>query len=135
MEVRTDKQRAKQLDPYKWKPGQSGNPNGRPLGTVSLVTILKELLAANPAEGKAVVEAMVKQGKIGNMVATKEMLDRIDGKVAERHKIEGELPVRIIFVPAGQLGVGNPTSIETTQDSQIGQGDSEQVLLPMEAEA
>lgn len=24
---------AKQLDPYKWQPGQSGNPNGRPKGT------------------------------------------------------------------------------------------------------
>jgi hypothetical protein len=31
------------MEPYKWKPGQSGNPNGRPLKALAQISIDKEL--------------------------------------------------------------------------------------------
>lgn len=84
-------------------PGQSGNPGGKRPGTVSLVAKLRQYLVEHPEEVKAIIEAMAKQGKLGNMMATKEMLDRIDGKVAETHRLEGELPIKLVFVPAQEL--------------------------------
>ena len=95
--------RSKHLEQYKWKKGQSGNPDGRPTGSISLVESLKAYLRRNPQKLEEIVIALVKEGRLGNIVATKEMLDRIDGKVAERHKIEGELPIKLIFVPAQRL--------------------------------
>ena len=94
--------------------GQSGNPyanGGRPIGSVSLVQILRQRLNENPQEAKEIVNAFIDQGKAKDMRAIEELLNRIDGKVAERHKIEAEIPIRLVFVPA-----------ETLQDGQEGQG-------------
>ena len=45
------KQLPKQLIPYKWKKGQSGNPNGRPKGK-TLKEFAKEYLMSLPDEEK-----------------------------------------------------------------------------------
>jgi len=95
--------RADHLKKYRWPKGTSGNPDGRPTGSISLVEQLKVYLRQHPEDVEAIVVALIKQGKLGNTVATKEMLDRIDGKVAETHKIEGELPITLLFVPAEQV--------------------------------
>lgn len=87
----------------RWKPRESGNLEGRPVGSVSLVERLKAYLRRHPEEADKIVARLVTEGKMGNIIATKEMLDRIDGKVAERHKIEGELPVKLLFVPAQEV--------------------------------
>ena len=83
-------------------PGQSGHPEGRPPDSVSLVTVLKRILRENPKDGEAIIQSLIKEGKTGNLGAQKELLDRIDGKVAERHIIE-EIPIKLIFVPADQI--------------------------------
>jgi len=103
-----------------WKPGQSGNPNGRPVGSVSLVERLKAYLRRHPEEVENIVKTLVKEGKMGNMVATKEMLDRIDGRVVERHKLEAELPVKLLFVPAQELLNSAQNPDEAIQDEQDG---------------
>ena len=95
--------RAEHLEKFQWKKGQSGNPEGRPTGGISLVERLKAYLRRNPGEAEAIIVALVKEGRLGNIIATKELLDRIDGKVVETHKIEGEMPIKILFVPAQQL--------------------------------
>jgi len=92
--------RGDHLKQYQWKPGESGNKDGRPTGQISLVEELKKYLRRHPEDAQAVIEALIKQGKIGNIVATKEMLDRIDGKVAERHKLEADIPIQLNFMPA-----------------------------------
>jgi len=104
--------RGEHLAPFKWKKGQSGNPEGRPTGVISLTETLKKMLRRNPEALEDIVTALIEEGRLGNMVATKEMLDRVDGKVAETHRIEGELPVRIEFVPAQVvLGKKEPEEI------------------------
>ena len=84
-------------------PGQSGNPGGTPVGTVSLVALLRKQLAEHPEDAKDIVKSLVAMGKTRELGAIKEMLDRIDGKVVETHKIEGELPIKLVFVPAKEM--------------------------------
>lgn len=43
-----------------FKPGQSGNPNGRPVGSISLITILKKRLAeVSPDQRRTFAEVFV----------------------------------------------------------------------------
>ncbi len=51
MEETTDKQPPKQLRPYTWKKGQSGNPNGRPKGK-TLKEFAREYLESLPDDEK-----------------------------------------------------------------------------------
>ena len=82
---KTDKQ--PWLHPYRFKPGESGNPGGRPKGTVSIETELKRRLADGES-GDDIVQQLVSQAlaqaldgdyKFFNMI-----LERIDGRVADR---------------------------------------------------
>ena len=82
----------------RFKPGQSGNPGGRPKGR-SLTARLRELLEKGEINGKPipggrqvadlVVEAMVKGAIKGNSKLIVEVLDRNDGKVPEKHEHMG----------------------------------------------
>ena len=92
--------------------GQSGNPAGRPPSKVSVVQRLKERLIEHPEEVDQIVVSLIKQAKLGNMIAAKEILDRIDGRVVERHKLEGELPITLQFVPASALLASSSVSVE-----------------------
>lgn len=47
----TEKQQGKQLIPYQWKKGQSGNPNGRPKGK-TLKEFAREYLESLPDDEK-----------------------------------------------------------------------------------
>ena len=100
----TDKEtRGQHLKEHQWKQGQSGNPKGRPVKNLSLVSLVKEHLESHPEDAKSVAIALISMAKGQDMRAIAELLDRIDGKVAETHRIEGELPVIIQFVPAREL--------------------------------
>ena len=81
---------------------------------VGLTGRLRKYLADNPMEAEAIVLALIRQGKLGNIQAVKELLDRIDGKVVETHRIEGELPIKLVFGPAeGVLGQDKPSIVES----------------------
>ena len=82
----------------RWKPGQSGNPKGRPKKTVYLSEMLKEQLDEVPEtiDGKQntktwrdlICESILRAAVKGNQPAiTKELLDRIEGKVTEKHDV------------------------------------------------
>lgn len=90
------------LKPY--KPGQSGNPGGRPPDT--LTPLLREYLNANDeAEKKKIVNTLLSLAKLtgvpGQASALKEIFDRIDGKVPDTHKIESDVPISIIYKQVG----------------------------------
>ena len=106
-------------------PGHSGNVYGKPQGTLSLVGLLRKQLAEHPEDAQAIVEALVKMGKTRELGAIKELLDRIDGKVVERHRLEGELPVKLVFIPAKTMLEGN--AHESAQDTQEGALEEEAV--------
>ena|SRR3990167_6961825 len=73
----------------KFEPGKVSNPKGRPKGSLSLVTILKEKLAEIPAKDNEqkrtnaqilIQKAFDVATKKGDVAMIKDMLDRIDGK-------------------------------------------------------
>jgi len=76
----------------RFKPGESGNPNGRPKGKKNLKTVLVELLSSQDPDGewaKSVAGQLIRKAfRDGDMRALQEIIDRIDGKVAQ--KIEGQ---------------------------------------------
>lgn len=82
-----------------WKPGESGNPNGRP--KTSLTSILRECLEEVDGDGKTtkerIVERLVKLADDPKgLPAIQEILDRIDGKVADKLQLQG---VMIVTTP------------------------------------
>lgn len=70
----------------RWKPGQSGNPAGRPKSITLSEALRLELAKANP-EGdgdetfaEAIASVLVKSAATGNILAAKEIADRTEGK-------------------------------------------------------
>ena len=59
----------------RWKPGQSGNPNGRQHGSRSKVCVALEALAEGEAE--EIVRAMIEKAKGGDSQAGRTILERI----------------------------------------------------------
>ena len=74
-------------------PGSVGNPEGRPVGSVSLADKLRQRLSSHPEEADAIVSALVKLGMNSDLGAIKEMTDRIDGKVADKLQLTGTMLV------------------------------------------
>lgn len=63
-----------------WKPGDSGNPAGRPKNSVT--TLLKN---RDPKDNQKVADKLYKLAIAGDMSAIREYIDRTDGKVMDRH--------------------------------------------------
>ncbi len=89
----------------RWKKGESGNPAGRPaLGQCITDQIRKELdkqavTGKSNIEliAKAIIELAKNPDKRGFVPAIKELLDRIEGRVPEKHQIESDAPINITF--------------------------------------
>jgi len=75
-----------------FKPGQSGNPAGRPPGSVSLITAVKRHLRKHPEQADAIAKKLVEQAILGDkdwagLGSIKVLLDRIDGAVTKKQEI------------------------------------------------
>ena len=101
-----------------WKPGQSGNPNGRPPKGEAWADVANELLNSKEiditmkmADGKvkrlslesdksfrhAVIVGMIKEAMNGNVQAAKELADRTEGKSKERREVTNKVePIKIM---------------------------------------
>ncbi len=73
----------------KFKPGQSGNPSGRPAGSRSKV--LTALDALGEGEAEAIVKATIENAKQGDGVAARTILDRV-WPARKGARVEFELP-------------------------------------------
>lgn len=67
------------LKPF--KPGQSGNPAGKPVGAVSIVAAIKRQLREKPELLEELAASVISNAKQGNAVALRQVLDRLDGPV------------------------------------------------------
>jgi len=86
-----------------WKPGQSGNPNGRPK---KLTNPLEEILASkvpNDPEkrtyARLLVESMVKRAITKSDMLMKEIFDRVEGRVSipEEERL-GNIGVEVVVI-------------------------------------
>ena len=73
-----------QLAEHAWKPGQSGNPKGRPRGT-GLTDRLRKLVEQDGGKfADGLVQAAMKAALQGDFRFFKEIMDRLDGPVKQR---------------------------------------------------
>lgn len=61
-----------------WKPGESGNPNGRPKKGQAVTDILRETV-----DKQSLVEKLLELAQEGDLAALKYCIDRLDGKPVE----------------------------------------------------
>ncbi len=77
------------LKPWQYKKGQSGNPGGKPVGTVSLKTYIKnKLLSMTDEEREEFLEGMDK----------KTLWEMGEDKAGQGVKVEGEITSKVISV-------------------------------------
>tara|TARA_R110002167_G_scaffold25264_7_gene87885 strand:- start:1352 stop:1690 length:339 start_codon:yes stop_codon:yes gene_type:complete len=74
------------LEEYRFKKGQSGNPGGRPKG-LSIESALRSRLASGE-DGEKIVESLIavalRQALSGDFRFWNSIIERVDGKVADR---------------------------------------------------
>lgn len=88
------KKRGEHLVKHHFKPGQSGNPDGRP--KTKLITLMYERILNDPANMAAIEAATVKllrQGNMATVLHLREMADRTEGKVTQ--PIEADISVNL----------------------------------------
>jgi len=77
---------------HRWKKGQSGNPGGRPKGSVNLTNRLRAALSKNDGQlADIVVKKLIHEAAKGKFNHLHEIFDRIDGKVTQRIEIEATI--------------------------------------------
>ena len=94
----------------KFKPGESGNPNGRPKGTRNRSTIAREWLEVqqsikNPITGQneilqqhdIMTLALIKKANEGDVNAFKELMDSAYGKLSQTLTHEGNPEQPVVF--------------------------------------
>ena len=85
-----------------FKPGQSGNPKGRPPKPLALTTAIRQCLRKKGPDGivyrRRIAQKLVELADAGNVEAIRILLDRIDGKVPDALDVRasGELVVRYV---------------------------------------
>lgn len=89
-------------------PGQGANPYSRENRnkSISITNLLKKRLTDDPKEANFIVSRLVSLARHKSqrqLDAIREIMDRLDGKVADKHKVELENPVTIQFVPASRV--------------------------------
>ncbi len=72
----------------KWKPGQSGNPNGRPKRTVEEAALEKFRQRFNNGSFGDVLDALERQVIRGNIRAIELVFEYLLGKPTQRHEID-----------------------------------------------
>lgn len=75
-----------------WKPGQSGNPGGRPK-KLPITDTIREALAKDMGDGKTaadvIVGVLVEAAKKGDITAIREIADRAEGKPIQVSQLQG----------------------------------------------
>lgn len=89
-------------------PGNNANPSGRPKGSVSLSTLLRNLLAKHPDEAEEIVMALVREGKGGSLGHIKEIFERTEGKVKDVVEHQGSSEYTVNFEHGAKEGNNPP---------------------------
>jgi hypothetical protein len=80
-----------------FKPGQSGNPNGRPKKAREERFLEITLSAVSFADWKEIIQKAVVQAKRGDSTARKWLSDYLIGHPIQKHELEGNLDKPVVF--------------------------------------
>ena len=86
------------------KPGETANPNGRPLGQRNYATIYKEALIKlaqlNDKSPEELEDEIISTGLLnarkGNYQFYKDVLDRLHGQATQKTELSGDLQINIV---------------------------------------
>ena len=88
------------IAPYKWQPGQSGNPSGRPSRKFLTESLEKLLRETDKKTGKPnyelVMKALMAAARKGNVKALNLVLERMEGKVADELDLRASGEVKLV---------------------------------------
>lgn len=95
---------ADHLAGYRWKPGQSGNPGGRPKGksiTAWLNDALADLDDNGEEAGQAIAKALIALAADGDVAAARVVLERTEGRVKQEVALGGEVALSqtVFYIP------------------------------------
>ena len=79
---------------HQFKPGQSGNPGGRPKGQSITARLRRRLEEDDGRLAEAIVAVMIREAAKGKFHFTKEILDRIEGRSPGIVEISGAVEVK-----------------------------------------
>jgi hypothetical protein len=89
----------------RWKPGQSGNPGGRPKGR-SVTSELRDLLD-NEHNGKrlaAIIAELIMKGALqGKLDYLREIIDRTEGKAPAMLEVQATVLSFVVHVPGPEI--------------------------------
>jgi hypothetical protein len=79
---------AKEGEPYRWKPGVSGNPNGRPPNEMSITAQLRKILEEKNGQGyeivaKSIYRTLKDLDEKHSASILKDAQDRLEGKAPD----------------------------------------------------
>ena len=111
----------KALKEHGFKPGRSGNPNGRPTNELSITNVCRDMLpqvCPFDSEGRTwaqyIAYRMMAQS-IQNVNCLRELLERLEGKVTQ--PIEGTITTDVNFTIGKGYANGKPDIQSDKQDS------------------
>lgn len=72
-----------------FKPGESGNPNGRPPKGYSITEMMKEMLSSDPRVKETLGKVIITKALEGDMTAIKTVWQYMDGMPKQNVTLEG----------------------------------------------
>ncbi len=89
-------------------PGVSGNPNGRPKKGFVLTDVMRAMLEENPDIKKALVKKLLEVAlQEVDVVAIREVFDRLEGKSLQTNEVEVFNPQPILPKPNDKIHTDN----------------------------
>ena len=87
-------------------PGNTANPDGRPVGSVSVITALKKRFRENPEQFNEFLERYIE-----NPANERHIAEMIDGKPFARGEMKIDLPTSLIELISGTPNPNTSTNI------------------------
>lgn len=104
----------------RWQPGESGHPEGRPKDSItSELRKLSDQIGKDGIIGRQkLAQKLWDLAMFGKIDAIDKIIDRLDGKVADKHRLEGleGANVQINFIPSGRLPENSPELLTEGED-------------------